>query len=175
MTFATASVKDFVTTWLSSAKKLGLSPIFVGALDQGMYDYCRQHGVPSMKLTGATVLQGRGASFIKAGDGSFKKMGTVKTKFIQDLLEMGISPILTDADVVWLRDPREYFNTGTYEAADILVSTDCIDVPADKRDVGGCSHVNFNTGVLHFRATEASKQFVQTWKTKVRRCRLTSG
>jgi hypothetical protein len=34
-------------------------------------------------------LPGRGASFIKAGDGSFKKMGTVKTKFIQDLLELG--------------------------------------------------------------------------------------
>lgn len=47
------------------------------------------------------------------------------------------------------------------------MSTDCIDVPSDKRDRNGCSHVNFNTGVLHFRPTEASKQFLQTWKTKV--------
>ena len=47
-----------------------------------------------------------------------------------------------------------------------MVSTDCIDVPNDKRDRNGCSHVNFNTGVLHFRPTEASKQFLQTWKTK---------
>ena len=55
---------------------------------------------------------------------------------------------------------------GTYALADVLVSTDCIDVPNDKRDRNGCSHVNFNTGVLHFRPTEASKQFLQTWKTK---------
>jgi hypothetical protein len=47
------------------------------------------------------------------GDSSFKKMGTVKTKFVQDLLEMGVAPILTDADVVWLRDPRDYFSQGT--------------------------------------------------------------
>ena len=167
VTFATKSVEDFVVTWLESAKRLKLSPIFVGALDEGMHEFCKQRGVPTMLLKGNTVLKNRGASFIKAGDGSFKKMGTVKTKFIQDLLELGIAPILTDADVVWLKDPREYFNKGTYAIADALVSTDCIDVPSDKRDRNGCSHVNFNTGVLHFRPTEASKQFVQTWKTKV--------
>ena len=55
----------------------------------------------------------------------------------------------------------------TYATADALVSTDCIDVPADKKDQNGCSHVNFNTGVLHFRPTAASKRFLQTWKTKV--------
>ena len=69
--------------------------------------------------------------------------------------------------MVWLRDPRPYFRRGTYAVADALVSTDCIDVPADKADKNGCSHVNFNTGVLHFRPTDAAKAFVQTWKTKV--------
>ena len=85
-------------------------PCSAGALDQGMYDFCKEKGVPTMLLKGNTVLKNRGQSFIKAGDGSFKKMGTVKTKFIQDLLELGIAPILTDADVVWLKDPRDYFN-----------------------------------------------------------------
>ena len=46
------------------------------------------------------------------------------------------------------------------------MSTDCIDVPADKADKNGCSHVNFNTGVL-LPAHRAFKAFVQTWKTKV--------
>ena len=63
--------------------------------------------------------------------------------------------------MVWLRDPRPYFRRGTYAVADALVSTDCIDVPADKADKNGCSHVNFNTGVLHFRPTDAAKAFVQ--------------
>ena len=69
--------------------------------------------------------------------------------------------------MVWLKDPRSYFKRGTYITADVLVSTDCIDVPADRKDNNGCSHVNFNTGVLHFRPTDAAKAFVQTWKTKV--------
>ena len=64
-------------------------PCSAGALDQGMYDFCKEKGVPTMLLKGNTVLKNRGQSFIKAGDGSFKKMGTVKTKFIQDLLELG--------------------------------------------------------------------------------------
>ena len=167
VTFATKSVEDFVVTWLESAERLGLSPLFVGALDEEMRAFCERRDVPTMLLKGNSVLKNRGDAFIKAGSASFKKMGTVKTKFIQDLLEMGVAPILTDADVVWLRDPRAYFRRGTYAVADALVSTDCIDVPADKKDVHGCSHVNFNTGVLHFRPTEASKTFVQAWKTKV--------
>lgn len=167
VTFGTASVTDFVQNWVESANELGLSPLFVGALDEDMYEWCKKRGVPSMLLKGNTVLKNRGQSFITAGDKSFKKMGTVKTKFIQDLLELDIAPILTDADVVWLKDPRPYFKRGTYLTADVLVSTDCIDVPADKKDANGCSHVNFNTGVLHFRPTDAAKAFVQTWKTKV--------
>jgi hypothetical protein len=167
VTFATWSVKDFVVNWLASAEKLNLRPIFVGALDEAIRDFCVARGVPTMLLKGNSVLNDRKKAFITAGDASFKKMGTVKTKFVQDLLEIGVAPILTDADVTWLRDPRAYFETGSYAVADALVSTDCIDVPADKADDNGCSHVNFNTGVLHFRPTEASKAFVEAWKTKV--------
>ena len=167
VTFATWSVKDFVVNWLASAEKLDLRPIFVGALDEEMRAFCAARGVPTMLLKGNSVLKNRAKSFITAGDASFKKMGTVKTKFIQDLLEMGVAPVLTDADVAWLRDPRPYFRAGSYAVADALVSTDCIDIVADKKDDNGCSHVNFNTGVLHFRPTEASKAFVEAWKTKV--------
>ena len=141
-------------------ERLDLRPIFVGALDEAIRDFCVARGVPTMLLKGNSVLNDRKKAFITAGDASFKKMGTVKTKFVQDLLEIGVAPISTDADVTWLRDPRAYFETGSYAVADALVSTDCIDVPADKADDNGCSHVNFNTGVLHFRPTEASKAFV---------------
>ena len=41
-----------------------------------------------MLLTGNSVLANRGAHFITAGSAAFKKMGTVKTKFVQDLLDM---------------------------------------------------------------------------------------
>jgi arabinosyltransferase len=167
VTFATHSVRDFAKNWVNAVRKLKLEPYFVGALDEKMLEDLRKWNVPSMLLTGNSVLQDRGVKFITAGSQAFKKMGTVKTKFVQDLLDMNLNPILSDADVVWLRDPRDYFNKGTYKVADILVSTDCIDVPGDKMDSNRCAHVNFNTGILHFRATEESKVFLQTWKTKV--------
>ena len=121
VTFGTISVKDFVVNWLRSAEALRLAPLFVGALDDEMYRYCVANKIPSMLLKGNSVLKNRKSEFITAGDASFKKMGTVKTKFVQDLLEMGIAPILTDADVTWLKDPRAYFKKGTYAIADALV------------------------------------------------------
>jgi len=167
VTFATHSVRDFAKNWVDAARRLKLEPHFVGALDEKMMKDLKDWNVPTMLLTGNSVLANRGVQFITAGSAAFKKMGTVKTKFVQDLLDMNLNPILSDADVVWMRDPRGYFNKGTYGEADILVSTDCIDVPGDKDDSNKCAHVNFNTGILHIRATEASKNFLQQWKTKV--------
>ena len=57
-----------------------------------MHAFCKRRGVPSMLLKGNSVLKNRVESFIKAGDESFKKMGTVKTKFVQDLLVVGAAP-----------------------------------------------------------------------------------
>ena len=167
VTFATHSVRDFAKNWVNAARRLKLEPHFVGALDEKMLEDLKSWNVPSMLLTGNSVLANRGVQFITAGSAAFKKMGTVKTKFVQDLLDMNLNPILSDADVAWMRDPRAYFNKGTYGKADILVSTDCIDVPGDKDDSNKCAHVNFNTGILHIRATEESKNFLQAWKTKV--------
>ena len=167
VTFGTASVKDFVFNWVAATRRLNLKPIFVGALDEEMHDLCKRAGVPSMLLTGISVLADRDQKFITGKSQAFKKMGTVKTKFIQDLLELGVAPILSDADVVWMRDPREVFNNGTYKYADILISSDCIDTVADRLDNRNCLHVNFNTGVLHIRPTEQAKEFVEKWKQKV--------
>eukprot|EP00756_Hemistasia_phaeocysticola_P001511 Hpha_TRINITY_DN11063_c0_g2::TRINITY_DN11063_c0_g2_i1::g.92856::m.92856/K20784/XEG113; arabinosyltransferase len=133
-----------------------------------MLSACRKRGVPTMLLSGNTILQSRRQSFITQSDGSFKKMGSVKTKFVLDLLQLGVSPILTDADVVWLRDPRPYFDEGNYADADVLISSDCIDIPADRVDKKGCAHVNFNTGVLLLRSRPSTQAFVRSWSLKVR-------
>ncbi|OUS46581.1 nucleotide-diphospho-sugar transferase-domain-containing protein [Ostreococcus tauri] len=167
VTFGTASVQDFVFNWVAAAKKLNLKPIFVGALDEEMHELCKRAGVPSMLLTGRSVLLDRDAKFITGRSKAFKKMGTVKTKFVQDLLDLGIAPILSDADVVWMRDPREVFNNGTFKYADILISSDCIDTVGDRKDDKSCLHVNFNTGVLYIRPTTRAKEFVEKWKHKV--------
>ena len=163
VTFATGSLQAFALNWVHYIRQSNLSPYMIGALDQAMFDLCVERGIPAYLVNGSDILTKRDVTYFKPGSPVFKKMGTVKTKFILEMLRMGLNPILSDADVMWLRDPREHFRRGTYGSADILISTDCIDLPADHRDDGGCAHVNFNTGILHFKATDGSRRFVRKW------------
>lgn len=168
VTFGTSSVRDFVYNWLIHTRERGLSPRIVGSLDDGMKELCEGWGAPSILLRGHSVLDRREVTFLRINDKSFKKMGSVKTLFIYDLLDLGFKPIVSDADVVWLRDPRKYFLSKSYAHADVLVSNDCIDIPGDRADHGACGHVNVNTGIMHFRPTEATKRFVGEWHERVR-------
>jgi len=167
VTFATSSVKDFVYNWLQHTRDLQLEPRIVGSMDDTMLIQCRQWDAPSLLLQGHSILDNRKVNFLRTSDKDFRKMGTVKTRFIKDLLDLNLRPIVSDADVVWLRDPRPYLNAGSYGTADALVSNDCIDVPGDAKDRSQCAHVQVNTGILHFRPTNASKAFVQEWHERV--------
>ena len=91
-----------------------------------------------MLLKGNSVLNDRKKAFITAGDASFKKMGTVKTKFVQDLLEIGGGAILTDDDVTCLRPliRARTLETGSYAVAAARVHG-LHRRPADKADDNG--------------------------------------
>jgi hypothetical protein len=52
----------------------------------------------------------------------------------------------------------------------VLVSTDCIDAPADEicnAHYCGCAHVAFNTGIVFLRNTPNTIKFVEAWKAKI--------
>ena len=136
VTFGTKSVEDFIVTWLESAERLGLSPLFVGALDEDMHAFCKRRGVPSMLLKGKLGVEEPGRVIHQSRRRELQEDGDGEDQVRAGSVGIGVAPILTDADVVWLRDPRPYFRRGTYAVADALVSTDCIDVPADKADKG---------------------------------------
>jgi hypothetical protein len=171
VTFATGHMAPFAFNWAAHARALGLHPLLVGALDDDMATQAAASGVPCVRLDGSAVLAASaGARYFNTGNAAFRRMGGVKTAFVWELLSQGLHPVLSDADVVWLRDPRPYFATGSLAAADILVSSDCVEVPGDEASegAGSCDRtVNFNTGVLHLRATEAALEFVGRWHDKV--------
>ena len=85
------------------------------------------------------ILRNRQANYFNTFSKDFKKYSGVKTAFIKSLLDRNISPIVSDADVIWMKDPKEFFKRGSLAKADILISNDCIDVPADEKDNGGCA------------------------------------
>ena len=135
-----------------------------------MHALCAERGAPSILLNGSSILQSGPVKYFNTGNPAFKRMGAVKTLFVWELLNMGLHPVLTDADAIWLRDPREYFNLGSLADADILISSDCIEIPNDAifEGAGECdTTVNFNTGTLHMRATPQTLEFVGRWHEKV--------
>ena len=60
-------MKDFVFNWVAAARKINLGPIFVGALDDDMHRLCVEAGIPSMLLTGRSVLAARKEHFMTVG------------------------------------------------------------------------------------------------------------
>eukprot|EP00958_Prasinococcus_capsulatus_P030275 scaffold8026_cov444-Prasinococcus_capsulatus_cf.AAC.1 len=53
--------------------------------------------------------QGLGGRYFNIHNPNFKKYGALKIGFIADLLSLGVGPVTSDADVVWIRDPRDRF------------------------------------------------------------------
>ncbi len=56
------------------------------------------------------------------GSKTFAKMGREKIKLIRVFLELGVNVVISDVDVLWLRNPIPYFKE--YPNADILTSSD---------------------------------------------------
>lgn len=54
--------------------------------------------------------------------------GREKIRFIRTMLEAGLSPIFSDLDVAWLRNPMPYVRQ--FWEANVLISTDTWTVPA---------------------------------------------
>lgn len=165
-TIASSSVLPFFENWVHHARRVGLSPLLVAALDQDVVDRASQLGVP------AVLLNTIGASYIAPSShgSAFRKLGTRKTDFIRFALSRKTHLALTDVDVVWLEDPRPYWARPDMARADILVSSDCISAKADAAGRGAdvCSTItNFNTGLMLLRATRGTRRFVRAWKAKI--------
>ena len=125
----------------------------------------------SNKTRSGSGVAERSAVGLRAGNPAFKRMGAVKTRFVWDVLRLGLAVALTDADTVWLRDPRGAFVRGSLAAADVLTSSDCIEIPNDEagEGAGECdTTVNFNTGTMLLRPTPATLAFVARWHQKAR-------
>lgn len=78
--------------------------------------------VPVARMDRTQSEESLGQNYFDTHNPNFKKYGARKIRFIADLLSVGVSPITSDADVIWIRDPRKYFVDGSFASADILVT-----------------------------------------------------
>jgi len=113
--------------------------------------------------------------YIRHHKSDFLEMGLVKVAFLWELLAVGFSVLNSDLDVVWLNGHWQRWMTHSdpthpavpeaalIAAADVLVTTDGLDVRQDARG-GLAGIIELNTGVVYFRQTVGAKAMVQSWR-----------
>jgi len=168
-TFISGSMAPFLENWAAHARAARLSPLICAALDEKAAEKAAALGLRVVMLT--TLAQSAvGDGYVNIHKAAFKQMGALKVNFVRRLLARGVHLALTDADALWLGDPRPYFASRGLQRADVLISSDCIDQAADAASHGGsmCNSVtNFNTGVLLIRATPGGVAFADAWQEKL--------
>jgi hypothetical protein len=91
-------------------------------------------------------------------------MGRLKVRLIATFLRLGVTPVVSDVDVAWLRDPLPVFRL--YPTADLLTSSDHLsptttygdDATLESWPDAGSA---FNIGAMMFRKN--SLRFVEEW------------
>ena len=118
---------------------------------------------------------------LRSNVSAFRALGALKGELVLRVLAARRHVLLSDVDVIWLRDPRALLLDRSLGAADVMVATDCLS-PTDDDDktprpkgANRCAygpanvhgHAAFNTGVLFFRATGAARVVAAAWRHRL--------
>ena len=129
-TFGSRSLAPFVSNLLSSLVRANMTSVLVGALDDDLFAACQSAHVPVLRITGGGI-----AGYFRKQYDVFKQMGARKARFLVTLLSVVPRGVwVCDADVAFLRGPpASLLGDPSLASADVLLSSDCIDLPADVR------------------------------------------
>lgn len=145
------------------------------ALDEATERYCAEKSLPcfgsvGLRYAGGVMATGgealhrqssqREATSTHEAAKALREIKTNEMKLLLDLLNRGYEVIVSDADVAWLDDPREWAREALADV-DVATSTDCLSAKHEDEDT--CWHADFNTGILYFKPTEVAKEFLEAW------------
>ena len=185
--FATIEMLDFLVNWLEHASRLEMRNVLVIAMDEHTARWCDENGVARMDASDAIDKSEMNDPRVEVADvgyrmtRGFNLLGEAKTASIAKLLDMGLDVFLSDVDVVWLRNPSDYFESGQLALADVAVTSDCV-FGSERRRPGWRdefgqdpepTRASANTGVTLFRSNARAKAFVAAWRRAQRQKRET--
>ena len=84
--------------------------------------------------------------------------------------------MMSDVDVLWFESPWPWVGgpgvtvfpeAAKMAKADVLISTDIVEVEADSEHASWVLNREYNTGIVFFRATNASLGLVKLWRERV--------
>lgn len=188
VSFANSHHIELAVNFILWAKAIGMTTL-IGALDDDAFEILKKtvgdesHGGEGQAFTYRVDhhLEAQGSSHASKAWKNFAKM---RISHATSLLEFGFDVVMSDADVVWLKNPEEYLKCekvsedgkvvenlsfdidGCEElkAADVIVSSDNLSPTSDERDGGNYAKGGvFNTGIVLLRHTKGGIQWAKQW------------
>jgi len=200
MTFGTAEVREAAENWLATSRASGVDArsVLVAAFDDAFYAWCMRERLSSsdwvftcadarMAMTTKKDALNIGIDSFRENTDAFNALMRAKVKCIEVMLRSGYNLAVSDVDVAWIRNPLEYFASGTLADVDVAVSSDSMyhfDGEAYARaeraaagtglqrwsellDATG-EHkfpltLDMNVGIMYWRCTTNAIQFATDW------------
>ncbi|GBG80380.1 hypothetical protein CBR_g30748 [Chara braunii] len=162
VSFANNAFFDFAVSWVRHLTDLGLDNVLVGALDDIILSKLYYLGVPVFGVESRLPPHDPGW-----GSPGFHKIVQKKLGLLRTLLDMGFEVLMSDTDVMWVRDPIPFFRH--HEAADVLTSSDQVSNVARDESLEDwrIAHAAYNIGILFYRPTNASRKQLRAWEAEI--------
>ena len=142
LTFADKKMLAMVLNWSAHLRRLNV-PHLVGALDDHTKEVLESRDVLVFRCVFAEEALDGGSGH---DSGNWKTFAATRIAKIRAALELGYDVLMSDADVVWRRDPRHYLQcpemaVDTSHDAEKGVSTDGSDEPGQTRKRSPCESI----------------------------------
>lgn len=111
---ANSNVKEMLEVWFTSIKKTGITNYLVVALDDHIVKFCESNDVPVYMRDPDEGIDSIGKS------GGNHAVSGLKFRILREFLQLGYSVLLSDVDIVYLRNPFDHL----YRDSDVESMTD---------------------------------------------------
>ncbi|CAM6097142.1 unnamed protein product [Calypogeia fissa] len=96
------SYRDMLMSWVCRLKHLKLSNYLVSALDDDLFHFASQQGLPVFRVSADMNVSRNNCHF---GSACFKRVTKMKSRTVLQILQLGYHVLFSDVDVYWFEDP----------------------------------------------------------------------
>ena len=126
LSFANSAVSQIAVNWARHVEKIGMiRSATVAALDRKLLELLLSERVPCFRHFEEGMQ-----SDVRSSRTGFRKLGVIKAELVLRVLAEWRHVLVSDVDVLWLRDPSELLQSR--RLADAMVSSDCLSIKADE-------------------------------------------
>lgn len=164
--FANNKIAPMAINWATHMTNIN-STFIIGALDQHLLTALQNKNIPSYPM-----FHELNTDLSHAND-NWKTFCRRMITQMREVTELGYHVVLSDVDIVWLKNPSDYFHCNTningchaIKDADVMISSDSLSPSEDAKQ--GATYARggiFNTGMTFVKSSGMGKQFLDDWIT----------